>query len=87
MQVSLTLEQEQFVNKLVESGKYLSASEVVREALTILEERYMVYQARLAQLQKEIDIGIEQLDRGEQVDGETAIKELREGIVTRSEQG
>ena len=39
MNVSLTKELEQLVNEKVKSGRYLSASEVVREALRLLEER------------------------------------------------
>ena len=39
MNVSLTPELEQLIHKKVETGMYLSASEVVREALRWLEER------------------------------------------------
>jgi antitoxin ParD1/3/4 len=39
MNVSLTPELEQLVQEKVKSGRYLSASEVVREALRLLEER------------------------------------------------
>ena len=39
MSVSLTPELEQFVSTKVESGRYNSASEVVREALRLLEEQ------------------------------------------------
>lgn len=76
MNVSLTPELEQFVHAKVKSGRYLSASEVVREALRLLEERDRLYQARLAELQKEITLGVESADRGEQFDGQTVIQEL-----------
>ncbi len=76
MNVSLTPELEQLVREKVDSGRYLSASEVVREGLRLLEERDRVYQMRLAQLQKELDIGIQEADRGELFDGETVIAEL-----------
>ena len=39
MNVSLTPELEQLVYEKVKSGRYLSALEVVREALRLLEER------------------------------------------------
>ncbi len=39
MNVSLTTELEDFVTAKVESGRYTSASEVVREALRLMEER------------------------------------------------
>jgi antitoxin ParD1/3/4 len=38
MNVSLTPELEQLVTEKVESGRYTSASEVIREALRLLEE-------------------------------------------------
>ena len=78
MNVSLTPELEQFVQAKVKSGRYLSASEVIREALRLLEERDRLYQARLADLQKEITIGVESAERGELYDGETVIQELLE---------
>jgi antitoxin ParD1/3/4 len=78
MNVSLTPELEKFVQSKVKSGRYLSASEVIREALRLLEERDRLYQARLADLQKEITIGIESAERGELYDGETVIQELLE---------
>ena len=61
MNVSLTPQLEDFVKDKVKSGRYHSASEVVREALRMLEERDL----RLADLRKEIAIGLEQAERGE----------------------
>ena len=84
MNVSLTPQLEQFVRAKVDSGRYLSASEVVREGLRLLEERDRVYQARLADLQKEITIGIEEADRGELFDGEEVMQELYEELKQAS---
>ena len=47
MNVSLTPELERFVQSKVENGRYNSASEVVREALRLLEEHE---KARITQL-------------------------------------
>lgn len=80
MNVSLTPELEQFVHTKVKSGRYLSASEVVREALRLLEEREQVREMRIEALRKEIAIGIEQGDRGEVIDGDEVFRELREDI-------
>jgi antitoxin ParD1/3/4 len=76
MNVSLTPELEKFVQSKVKSGRYLSASEVIREALRLLEERDRLYQARLADLQKEITLGVESAARGDLYDGQTVIQEL-----------
>ena len=87
MNVSLTPELERFVQEKVKSGRYLSASEVVREALRLLQEEEQIRQLRLEKLRKEIAIGIEQADRGEVVDGKEVIKELYEKIerISQSE--
>jgi antitoxin ParD1/3/4 len=76
MNVSLTPELEQLVHEKVKSGRYLSASEVVREGLRLLEDRDQLYKARLAELQKEITIGVEEADRDELVDSEIVMQEI-----------
>ena len=78
MNVSLTPELETLVHEKVGSGLYTSASEVVREGLRLLKERDTVQQQRLEQLKKEIALGLEQLDRGEGLDGEQVFAELRQ---------
>ncbi|MBD6619433.1 type II toxin-antitoxin system ParD family antitoxin [Komarekiella sp. 'clone 1'] len=62
MNVSLTSELEHYVQEKVKSGMYYSASEVIREALRLLQERDHLQQMRLQELQKEIQAG---LDSGE----------------------
>jgi antitoxin ParD1/3/4 len=84
MNVSLTPELENFVQAKVKSGRYLSASEVIREALRLLEERDRLYRARLAELQKEITIGIEEADRGELFAGEAVMGELYDELKQAS---
>lgn len=80
MNVSLTPELEQFVQEKVKSGRYLSASEVVREALRLLEERDRIQQIKLETLRKEIMIGVEQIEHGDVVDGEAVFAELEDDI-------
>jgi antitoxin ParD1/3/4 len=80
MNVPLTPDLEQFVQEKVKSGRYLSASEVVREALQLLEERDRIQQIKLESLRKEIMIGVDQLERGEMIDGEEVFEELYEDI-------
>ena len=67
MNVSLTPELEQFVSAKVESGRYNSASEVVREALRLLEEQEQVRAARLGQFNQELGRRLDSLDRGNHV--------------------
>jgi len=65
MNVSLTKALEDFVNRKVASGRYGSASEVVREALRLLEDRERVREAQLGELRLEVSKGLAQLDAGE----------------------
>jgi antitoxin ParD1/3/4 len=59
MNVSLTPELEQIVAERVASGRYASASEVIREPLRLLDER-----DQLNQLRQDVRHGLEQLDQG-----------------------
>jgi len=65
MNISLTPELETMIQEKVRSGLYQTASEVVREALRLFQEREQLYAIRLEELRKEIAKGIEQLERGE----------------------
>jgi len=65
MNVSLTPELEKLVHERVRSGMYSSASEVIREALRLLNEQEQLRRQRLEELRKEIGIGLEQANRGE----------------------
>ena len=78
MNVSLTPELEQFVAAKVESGRYTSASEVVREALRLLEDQDLDRQARLSAFQQELDARIASLDRGEYITMETLRERLEQ---------
>lgn len=59
MNVSLTKELEELVNDKVKTGRYLSASEVVREALRLLEERDRIKEMRLQELRLDIQKGLD----------------------------
>ena len=58
MNVSLTPELEKLVERKVKTGRYQTASEVVREALRALEERDQVMALRLQELRKEVQKGL-----------------------------
>ncbi|HEX7118797.1 MAG TPA: type II toxin-antitoxin system ParD family antitoxin [Longimicrobiales bacterium] len=76
MNVSLTPELERAISELVESGRYRSASEVVRAAVRLLLEREEEREVKLAALRKAVDEGVEALDRGEGVDGPQVFEEI-----------
>ncbi len=76
--ISLTPELERLVAEKVASGRYQSASEVVREGLRLLEERDMIRRARLDELREQVAVGLEQAKRGELLDGDQVFAELEE---------
>ena len=65
MNVSLTPALEKFVNGKVSTGRYGSASEVVREALRLLQDHDRLREAQLAELRSEVAKGIDALDVGQ----------------------
>lgn len=58
MNVNLTPHLEDLVRQKVESGLYSSASEVVREALRLMDEQDRLRAARLSQLRGDIEEGL-----------------------------
>jgi len=64
MNVSLTQALQEFVEKEVASGNYSTASEVVRDSLRMLREERAVYEQKLANLRREIQVGIDDLEAG-----------------------
>lgn len=57
MNVNLTPQLEELVREKVSSGLYNSASEVVRDALRLMEEQDRFREAKLTQLRSEIKRG------------------------------
>jgi antitoxin ParD1/3/4 len=60
MTITLNAQLEAAIRQKIETGLYVDADEVVREALRALEER-----ERLQQLRAKLQSGLDQLDRGE----------------------
>lgn len=87
MNVSLTPELERRVAQKVESGLYTTASEVVREGLRLLFEADEAREQRLARLRADIQLGLDQLDRGEAIPGPLVRDELAGRIEARREPG
>ncbi len=62
--VVLTDHQADLVERLVESGRYQNASEVLREGLRLVESREAEDVARLKALRDAVQVGIDDLDSG-----------------------
>jgi antitoxin ParD1/3/4 len=63
MEISLPSELEQYVKIQVQSGVYRSASEMIGEGLRLLKAKE-ARQGKLRELRHEIQIGIDQAERG-----------------------
>jgi len=79
MNISLTSTLENYLRQKVESGMYHSTSEVVREALRLLENQDAMRSMKLNTLRNDIQAGIRSLDNGEGIefDPEAIKKEAR----------
>ena len=66
--ISLTAEQDAFVERVVEEGEYQNASEAVRDALRALQQRRKEDALKLKSLRTQIKAGIEALDKGDFVE-------------------
>ena len=63
--ISLTDEQDAYVEKLVKAGEYQNASEALRDALRALEQRRRVDQLKLKALRMQIKAGIDAIKQGD----------------------
>jgi len=76
MNVHLTRELEELIQKKVDSGRYSSASEVMREALRLMEQRDEFLALRKEEVRRKINEGLDSLSRGEVVDGEAVFDRI-----------
>jgi antitoxin ParD1/3/4 len=62
--INLTEHFDHFVRRQVSSGRYSNASEIVREALRLLEEQEQERQAKLRALRRAAREGFDEIDQG-----------------------
>jgi antitoxin ParD1/3/4 len=62
--VVLTEHHEEVIDRLVKTGRYQNASEVLRDGLRLVEQREAVEAAKLAALKEAARIGFQDLDQG-----------------------
>lgn len=78
MSLSLTPEQATFVDSCVGTGRYQSASEVIRAGLRLLADQEAKQQAELEAVRSLVRTGAEAMDRGELLDAKTFFDSLRD---------
>ncbi len=80
MNFTLKSEQQKFIQEKLQSGKYKTADDVIVEAFRLLEERDNHYEQWLEETREKVAVGMAELQRGEGVDAEVVIAEMRDMI-------
>jgi antitoxin ParD1/3/4 len=75
MTVTLTAEQEKFIAERMNRAGYSSPEKVLEEGLKLIQAKEE-YQRRLAELRRELQIGIDQINRGEVLNGDEVFDEI-----------
>jgi antitoxin ParD1/3/4 len=84
MNLLLKPEHQKLIEAQLNTGRYANPDEIIAEALDLLNKRDQ-YQEWSEEIGQKIDIAAQQLDRGEGIDGETAIALLRKKLQKNSE--
>jgi antitoxin ParD1/3/4 len=84
MNISLTPELAALVRGKVESGLYTSASEVVREALRLLQEQEEGREHQRKKVRELIEERYQKSERGETVDGPEAMGRIKTRLQARA---
>ncbi len=85
--ISLTPEQDAFIQETVKSGEYQNASEAVRDALRALQQRRREDALKLDALRRQIAAGVAALEKGEftEVDG-AELNSYLDSLAARSDE-
>lgn len=84
---SLGAQFETFVREQVETGRYQSASEVVRAGLRLLQDQEDLRARRLAELDRLLDEGVESARKGPLVAADEVFDRLEKRLRRRGESG
>jgi antitoxin ParD1/3/4 len=77
MHITISPELEALVQQRLETGRYSTPLEVLMAGVSLLGQQEDIYQGRLQELQRDALIGWEAAQRGELIDGPTAMAEIR----------
>jgi len=80
MNVNLTPDLEHIVHAKVRAGHYNSASEVVREAIRLMDERDQFTNLRKDDIRRKIDVGLASLNSGKGIDGEAFMAQMTDEL-------
>ncbi len=80
MNIQIKPELEQIIEAQIATGRYTNPEDVISKALKLLLEWDKGYQNWVEETREKVDVAIEQLDRGEGIDGDIVISQLRDKL-------
>lgn len=80
MNITLKPEQSELIQQKINSGKYNNAEEVIAAALQLLSQRDREYETWVEETREKVDVAVEELRRGEGIDGNVVIAQLKEKL-------
>ena len=80
MNIQIKPELEEIIAAQIATGRYTNPEDVISKALKLLLEWDKGYQNWVEETREKVDVAIEQLDRGEGIDGEVVIEQLRDKL-------
>jgi antitoxin ParD1/3/4 len=80
MNIQIKPELEQIIQAQIATGRYTNPEDVISKALKLLLEWDKGYQNWVEETREKVDVAIEQLDRGEGIDGDVVISQLRDKL-------
>ena len=86
--ISLTAEQDAFVERVIKTGEYQNASEAIRDALRVLQQKRREDALKLKALRAHIKAGLDALERGDFTEvAEAELDDYLEGLTARPGKG
>ncbi len=80
MNIQIEPELEQIIQAQIATGRYANPEDVISKALKLLLEWEKGYQQWVEETREKVDVAIEQLDRGEGIEGDVVIAQLRDKL-------
>lgn len=85
MAILLNPNHEQFILSKIKSGRYANVDEVIATALQLLEEQEQQYAFWLEDTRKKVKVGLDEIERGEVLDTEVVINQLKDKLRQKRE--
>jgi antitoxin ParD1/3/4 len=83
MNILLDAEQAAFIQAQLQSGQFSNAEAVVAAALKLMATQQADYQLWLEETRGKIQSGMEDVQRGDVIDGETFLAELQQRLTQK----